>query len=103
MFVTRLSQPYHKLVTPFTKPPQPCNKFTSSLQPCDHNVMFVTTLSQPCHNLVIFSLPYRNLVTTFLQACDKATHVHLMIFILTKTQRKSIEVHSTLSKCQYYM
>ena len=29
---------------------------------------------------------------TTLQACDKVTHVHLMIFILTKTQRKSIEV-----------
>ena len=34
---------------------------------------------------------------TTLQACDKVTHVHLMIFILTKTQRKSIEVHSTFT------
>ena len=30
-----------------------------------------------------------------LQACDKVTHVNLIIFILTKTQRKSIEVHFT--------
>ena len=32
---------------------------------------------------------------TPLQACDKITHVHLMIFMSTKTQRKSIEGHST--------
>ena len=35
-----------------------------------------------------------------MQACDKGTHAHLMIFILTKTQRKFIEVNS-LSKCPY--
>ena len=42
-------QPCHKLVTTLL---QPCNNFTSSLQPCDHNVTFVTSLSQPCNNLV---------------------------------------------------
>ena len=71
----------HKVATTSS---QPCNNFTSSLQPYDHNVMFVTSLSQPCH---IFTTPP--------QACDTVTYVHLMIFILTKTQRKFIEIHST--------
>ena len=88
-------QPCSHIVYSFTRlPPPHYNDFTSSLQPCDHNVMFVTSLSQPCHNIVIFSPPHCKLVIT-LQACDKVTRVNLIIFILTKTQRKSIEVHFT--------
>ena len=67
--------------TVFIIPSQACHKL-------------VTTLSQPCHNIVIFSPPHCKLVIT-LQACDKVTYVNLIIFILTKTQRKSIEVHFT--------
>ena len=39
----------------------------------------------------MFSPPHCKLVIT-LQSCDKVTHVNLIIFILTKTQRKSIGV-----------
>ena len=89
-------QPCSHIVYSFTRLPPPhynvCHKLVTSLsQPC-HKL--VTTLSQPCHNIVIFSPPHCKLVIT-LQSCDKVTHVNLIIFILTKTQRKSIEVHFT--------
>ena len=70
-----------------------CNLATSLSPPC-HNHAITSQATVTCHNLVLFLPPHSNLGTT-LQACDKVTHVHLMIFILTKTQRKSIEVHAT--------
>ena len=85
--------------TVFIIPLQPCSHIVYSftrLPPPHYNVChkLVTTLSQPCHNIVIFSPPHCKLVIT-LQSCDKVTHVNLIIFILTKTQRTSIEVHFT--------
>ena len=62
--------------------------------PLSHIVYSFTRLPQPCHNIVIFSPLHCKLVIT-LQSCDKVTHVNLIIFILTKTQRTSIEVHFT--------
>ena len=84
---------------------QACDKLVTTLSPPHHShaiisqahcnlVTTMSCLSHDCHNMVIFSPPHRNLVTT-LQACDQVIHAHLMIFILTKTQKMSIEVHST--------
>ena len=116
------SQGCHNLVTTLSRP---CSIFTIPLQPCSHIVYsftrlppprynhaiisqahynLVTTmscLSQACHNLVTTLSQHSNIFTTLhklvttLQACDKVTHIHLMIFILAKTLTKSIEVHST--------
>ena len=91
--VTSLPQPFHNLAATLSIPSQGCHNHAIISQ-AHYNLMTTSCLSQACHNLVIFSPPHRKPVTT-LQACDKVTHVHLMIFILTKTQRKSIEIHST--------
>ena len=91
--------------TVYIIPLQPCATLSIPSQGCHHLITMisqahynlVTTmscLSQACHNIVIFSPPHCKLVIT-LQTCDKVTHVNLIIFILTKTQRKSIEVHCT--------
>ena len=104
-FLQPCSQGCHKVATSLSTLPQPCSTVIIPLQPAHYNPVttmscfsqachnLVTSLSQPCHNIEIFSPPHAAVIT--LQACDKVTHVHLIIFILTKTQRESIEVHST--------
>ena len=92
---------------------QPCHKLVATLPPPRHNHAIVsqaycnlaTTISI-CHKLVKTLSQHCNIFTTPLQPFDnltslwQVTHVHLMIFILTKTQRK-YRSSLYLSMCPY--
>ena len=71
--------------------PPPHYNHSIILQAHYNLVTTVTMLSQHCNTL---TTPPQAVTT--LQACDKVIHVRLIIFILTKTLRKSIEIHSTV-------